>query len=257
MKKIISIITTLALTLTCCASVSATTAEKTGRLNLKTLFNRSTIKGSDNSETKTFELTDFNKISASHVFQVTIEKSNEFDVEVTYDDNLSEYLEVELKDDTLRLSLDNKHNYDDVTLKATVKVPDICEINGSGVTSFELKEGFEFEHDLYVDLSGVSKLTGKIKMGDVDIDISGCSKVKLEGSGKDLSCHASGVSGVDFEEFQVDNADIQISGSSNAIINADGKIKVAASGISKLEYKGDGTIESSGVSGLSEVKKIK
>ncbi len=257
MKKIISIITTLALTVTCCTLISASTLKESGRSETKILINRSIITGSEKAETKIFKLENFKNISASHEFEVTIEKSDNFNVEVTYDNNLTEYLEVELKGDTLMLSLDDKHNYNNVTIKATIKMPDIYVIKGSGVTNFELKEGFEFDHDFNVDLSGVSNLSGKIKTGDIKVDISGCSKVKLEGAGKNLSCDISGVSGTDLEDFKVENAEIEISGSSNAVINTDGKIKVEASGFSRLEYKGKGEIEVSEVSGLSCVKKIK
>jgi len=107
-----------------------------------------------------------------------------------------------------------------------------------------------------MDFSGVSRITGKIKTGDIDIDLSGCSKVTLEGAGKDLSCDISGVSTVDLADFPVDNADIEISGSSKSIISTDGKIKVDASGTSTLKYKGDATIESLDVSGVADVKKI-
>jgi len=242
MKKIISIMLILALSLTGCTVVGIGISSK---------------EGSGKAETKTFNLTDFEKISASHVFEVIIEKSDEFNVEVTYDDNLAEYIQVKEKGDTLKLDMDNKYNYNNVKVKAIIKMPDIYGIKGSGVTSFELKEGFQFDHDFDVDLSGVSKLSGKIKTGDIKIDISGCSNVTLKGTGKDLSCDISGVSGAQLEDFEVDNADIEISGSSNCVISTDGKINVDASGTSTLKYKGDATIESLDVSGVSDVEKIK
>ncbi|WBW98387.1 head GIN domain-containing protein [Oceanirhabdus sp. W0125-5] len=242
MKKIISIMLILLISLTGCTVNGVGLESK---------------KGSGIKETKTFDLKGFKKISASHVFQVTIEKSDEFYVEVTYDDNLAEDIKVEVKGDTLKLYMDKKFNYNNVEVKATIKMPDIYGIKGSGVCDFELEEGFDFDHDLNLDFSGVSKLRGKISTGNIEIDISGCSSVSLKGSGKELSCDVSGVSDLDLENFIVDNADVEVSGSSTAEINTNGKIKVDASGTSTLKYKGDATIDSLDVSGVAKVKKIK
>lgn len=106
-------------------------------------------------------------------------------------------------------------------------------------------------------ISGVSKLSGKVRTGDIEVKLSGCGDVTLQGSGKGVSCDISGASSVDLEDFKVDKADIELSGSSDAVINTDGKIQVEASGASTLKYKGDGSIESLDVSGAADVKKIK
>ena len=61
--------------------------------------------GSGNTVTKTYDYNNFTGIEAHQGFQVELIKSNDFNIEVTVDDNIIEYLIVEKSDDTLILRL--------------------------------------------------------------------------------------------------------------------------------------------------------
>ena len=69
-------------------------------------------------------------------------------------------------------------------------------------------------------LSGASSASGSIEMADGRFDLSGASSLELEGSAKDINIQASGASHVDLSDFSVSDADINLSGASDTIINA-------------------------------------
>ncbi len=76
----------------------------------------------------------------------------------------------------------------------------------------------------------------------------------LTGSGSDLVIDASGSSDVDLAEFPVEDADLNLSGSSEIILNVSGTLDVSASGSSDVEYVGEpslGSIQTSGSSSVS------
>ena len=84
-----------------------------------------TVTGSGNLTTKTFNFSNFNKVEAASGFQVELTKSSTFSVEITADDNVLEYIEVDKSGDTLRIKPKGNRIYRSVTLRAKITMPDL------------------------------------------------------------------------------------------------------------------------------------
>jgi len=210
------------------------------------------IPGSGNLTTETHDLSDFSRIEAHNGFELEITMSNTFSIEITADDNVQEYVEVEKSGNTLSIRLLGTRFYDSVTLRARVTMPDLYKIELTGGSQAAIS-GFSSAHDFEADLSGGSQLSGDITAGDAEFELSGGSQVSLEGSGDDLFINASGGSQLDLEDFLIDNADINLSGGSWATININGILDANLSGGSRVEYVGDPNLGDINLSGASTV----
>jgi len=183
-----------------------------------------------------------------------VTQSSTFSIEITADENIHEFIEVEKSGETLSIRLRGNRFYHSVTLRAKITIPELYKIELSGGSQASIT-GFSSSHDFEVEMSGGSRISGDITAGDADFELSGGSQVNLEGEADDLVVDASGGSQLDLEDFPVDGAYIKLSGGGKAIVNVSGILDVDLSGGSRVLYVGEptlGVIELSGDSKVSE-----
>lgn len=214
-----------------------------------------TIHGSGNLETQEESFTGFNKVDASHSFEVEISQSEEFSVVIRADDNVMEYVEVTKVGSTLKIGLEPGRDYNlrNVTLEATVTMPVLTGLTLSGASHGDIT-GFESTEPLDLDLSGASSVRGDIEAGDANFEFSGASTADLTGSAQNLTVDASGASDANLAEFAVTNANVDASGASEVTVNVSGTLDVDASGASHVYYLGDPTLGKIDTSGASTVR---
>ncbi len=190
------------------------------------------LRGSGNLVTRDLDLSGFTRLDISHAFRVYLTQSDTYGVIITADDNVWDDLMVTKSGDTLKIGLEpGLNSVQNATLEAEVSMP---ALTGAHV-------------------SGASRLTGEMDIGDVSFEVSGASRLTLDGRGGDLRLDASGASQVDLSAFVVDDARIEASGASTVAVHATGRLDVDASGASRVEYLGDprlGDIDTSGASSV-------
>lgn len=232
------------------------------------------ITGSGTLETVEFEYSDFSKLEAGYSFKVDVSSSESYNVSITVDDNLLDYLDVRKSGDTLIISLDSAYNYRDTTQLATITLPHITELilsgsSGADIGAFSSSDPIYFGFsgsssadlenlkagDASFRLSGSSRASGNVQVSDCEIDLSGSSTITLDGSGDDLSADASGSSRLLLEDFQVIDARIGLSGSSTGTVSLTGTLDASASGSSHLSYIGDPTLGDIDTDASSSVSK--
>jgi len=205
-------------------------------------------------ETVQEDLSGFSKIDASSAFQVSITQSEDYSVVITVDEKVVPYLDVTVQGDTLRIAVRPglTLGIGAFPLNAKVSMPRLTGLELSGATRTSIT-GFKSGENLDANVSGASQLTGDVEAGNVRFGISGASRMTLQGKGQSMNLDASGASQANLQDFQVGNADVQVSGASRATVNATGKLNVDASGASQVRYGGSpalGTVKSSGSSSI-------
>lgn len=235
----------------------------------------SRVVGSGSLDTQEKDFSDFTAIDVRNAFDVEITKSSSYSISITADDNLFDYIEVSKTGDTLTIGLEWGYNYQSVTLRAEITMPELYELEFSGATHGTIV-GFSSSHEFALVLSGASSLhMGDISVGDVEADISGASylngnltangdatfvvsgasTIELVGEADDLVATVSGASHLEMSEFPVHNAIINLSGASHSTVNLDGRLDAVVSGASHLLYIGNptmGDITTSDVSTVGE-----
>jgi hypothetical protein len=210
--------------------------------------------GSGNLETEEYAFTNFTKVEIGSAFEFEIEQSSSYNISVTADDNVIDYVQVSQVGQTLKIRLGRVTWLGPVTLRASVTMPQLHGLTVSGA-SRGIVSDFSSTEDLDITVSGASRVTGDITAGNAEFDISGASTIQLEGSANDMVADVSGASRFNLDDFAVNNADVDFSGASSGTINLDGRLDADLSGASRLWYIGEptmGDIDTSGASTLSK-----
>jgi len=231
------------------------------------------ITGSGKIQTWDMPYSDFTKIEVGWAFDVEVTRSDSYQVRITIDENLYDYLRVNKQGDTLHIGLKQNYVYTNLTQQAVVTLPDLHRLELSGASK-AVVSGFSTSHDVDFELSGASRMdlenleaidsdfnlsgasevTGSLNIADGRFDLSGASSLELEGSADDISIEASGASDVKLSNLSAFNAEVELSGASDAAINASGRLDVDLSGASELKYVGSPTLGSISTSGGSSIK---
>lgn len=210
--------------------------------------------GSGNLETEEYAFTNFTKVEISSAFKFEIQQSSSYNISVTADDNVMEYVQVSQVGQTLKIKLGTVTWFGPKTLRASVTMPELRGLTVSGASRGDIYD-FSSTEDLDITVSGASRVNGDITAGNVEFRISGASTIQLDGSANDMVAGVSGASRFNLDDFTVNNADVDFSGASSGTVNLSGRLDADLSGASKLWYIGEpimGTISTSGASTLSK-----
>jgi hypothetical protein len=205
--------------------------------------------------TRTYPLTGFRSVDVAS-FLLTLTRGDAFSVSVTADDNVFDRLVVEVRDGTtLRLAVANQTSLRQVTLKATVTMPELDTLDATASSTVGLS-GFATDIPRTIELSGASTLDGDLRASKLELQASGSSEATLRGGAADLVLELGGASTATVTDFSVVNADVELSGASKADLTVTGQIRSAElGGASRLTYGGGGTARDVETSGGSTVTK--
>ncbi|MFN8348999.1 MAG: head GIN domain-containing protein [Spirosomataceae bacterium] len=206
-----------------------------------------------NSDSRNFDLRDFDQLEIGNAFDVTVRQSGQFSIFVRGDRRDIEDLDVYVNRSgklVMRYRNWRLRRYD---MDVDITMPVLAGVDFSGAVDASVS-GFGTIRNLEVQLSGASKSVIDGDWERVSVDISGASNLNLHGQGLSLGGDLSGASRLDAFDYPVDNADLGLSGASTARVLVGKTLKVDASGASDLRYRGTPEVRSS-VSGGSTVKK--
>jgi hypothetical protein len=214
------------------------------------------ITSDDDRETNGFDITDFNKIHISGIFDVDITQSDTYKVHVDANHNFFRNLDVSKEGETLRIRHSRHIGWRAALVKPRVELtlPVIKELRLSGAAGVKIS-GFDTSESFKLDMSGASSLEGDITAGNTDFDVSGASRIRLYGSSRDAVIRASGANRIDLHEFTVMNAAVKLSGASRLSANVSGRLDARLSGASYFGWRGEpvmGDIRTSGAARLSK-----
>jgi hypothetical protein len=213
----------------------------------------SSTSGSGDIVTVEESVSGFDRLEIHHSFEVDIIQSQTYNLIVRIDENIEQYLIIDRRGDTLALDLEDGRSYTNVTLEAQISMPTLRALEVSGASDARFTQ-FASSEPFDLLASGASSAQGDIETGDIRANVSGASDIQLAGSGRDLRLEASGASRVDMEEFSVDDASLDLSGSSEVTVNVSGILDVSASGASDVIYVGNPTLGSIETSGSSSIQ---
>jgi hypothetical protein len=231
------------------------------------------IEPSGDVVTRTFVLTGFERVEVN-TFDAEIQQSDEYSITVRVDDNLEEFVEADVRADTLDLSFQPDHPISGrLTLEAVITMPTIVGLGVTGAGSAEVTgfgptdslalavsgasgvEGTLEATDVSLEVSGASSIDGEMTATNVDATVSGASSITLSGSADALDLDVSGASNGALSEFSVVTARVVLSGASHAIVNVEDEIDpVTVSGASTLQYLGEPDLTNVSTTGASTVE---
>lgn len=224
-----------------------------------------------NIVTRKFNHTDFTNVEVDCAFRVDIIRADKYQVAIRADTTLNDYINVIKSGNTLKMSL-KPHRFESrPSIEATIALPHLNKIRLGAATRGTVR-GFNSAEDLDIrlsgsssletdvssgtmrcEISGASRLIGKMKAGDAEFILSGASLTELSGSAKNVVLNAWGASQVEMEGFKLQDMTVHLNGASEATINVTGKLDIDLNSGSRLTYVDNPTIQNISVTGASSL----
>jgi hypothetical protein len=191
------------------------------------------IDGSGDLMTKELDLPEFDEIDVGGCFEVHVTFGREQKVELTVDDNLFEYLDIEVRGGILELDFDrNLDPSEKPRLEIVARRLEAVSVHGAGNLEVEDFAGERFEFNL-----------------------SGAGNLDIDGSVDELDVQLSGAGDVDARDLKARRADVQLSGAGSATLTVTDRLRARISGVGNLTYYGDPEDRDVHVSGLGSVRR--
>jgi hypothetical protein len=226
--------------------------------------------------TKNREVGDFTAISASNAAKVIVKSGESNTCKVTLDSNLQKDFIVKVENGVLKLGFKPGTGIWRMgKLEVIVTTPLLSGVKGSGASSFIIDDEFDGE-EFKADLSGASKLRGRLNykivgieasgasivdvegaFGAVAINISGASHLNISGKAAAIIGDVSGSSRLSADDLSMAEAELQVSGASRVRLGEVSKsVSAELSGSSQMDYSGDAKIVKKTLSGASRLRKL-
>jgi|GEM_PF-2303233 len=223
-----------------------------------------------NVVTETYPIkSNYTAISATNMIEVVLLDTPKNSIRVETDERLMPYLQIVVKNGVLLLSFDDqreverlrKRNLNLADTRVYVSARGVDTFIASGMSEFEAEmtlnantitinasgmSSFDFERveckTFKLSISGKTEVDAQLQADKCDISVSGMSEVDLEGRTDRLLLKLSGMSEVSFGELYARTAEVNVSGMSEAEVNASESITGGVSGMSDLTTYGSANV---------------
>lgn len=213
------------------------------------------VRGNGRSVTFEENYRGFDKLEFSNAIEAEIEYGDEYQVVVSIDENLKNYVEIKKQGNQLSFGMRSGVSYSNINFKVYVIMPALRKLEASGACEL-MVSGFKSKDDLVIDVSGATELEAFVNVGNLYLDVSGASEIELIGSGKHLEIDGSGASDLELSDFKVLTATVDMSGASELEINVLESLSADLSGASEVKYYGNPQMKHISTSGASDIRSM-
>jgi hypothetical protein len=214
------------------------------------------IDGNGNVTKESRSVSGFSGIDVSGAIDVFVKQDSTESVRVEIDANLQEYIVTRVENGILEIHQANNTSLKSSTgIKVYVSGKNFKSFEASGACDIHGENKIESTGEISFHATGASKIELDLKAPKVSGDITGASDLRLSGETKDVYIHATGASHARCFELMTENADVDLSGASDADVFASVSVKGEASGASNVTYKGSASSVVVKTSGAGSVNK--
>jgi hypothetical protein len=199
------------------------------------------VTGNGNLKKETRSVGNFKAVASAGSMNVQLAYGKPGSVTVEADDNLLEYIETKIEDNTLKIGTRNYvsiRSSNKITVYVTVdrleglSVAGSGNIDGSGNFSNDGKTWFRIAGSGNINLS-----FDQIKQAE--IGIAGSGKVILKGKADQVNVNISGSGNVECTELVAQRVKVNVTGSGNTRVHTDQTLEVNVLGSGNVYYKGN------------------
>lgn len=178
---------------------------------------------------ETHNITDFNKIRITGVYELDVQVGEDFSVFTSGKHKDVEGMEVYLKGSTLVLAQDEdrrskninfngRKNKNNSGIRAVITLPSLEALDITGIGSGEIKG---------------------IKSDNFDIEVAGISDMELVGTCGNLDVDMAGLGEVRAEDLKCENVDVDLAGMGEISVYASKSVEADAAGMGNIEVYGN------------------
>lgn len=158
---------------------------------------------------------------------------------IEIDENLAKYVQVQVKNGALSISLDGRNrNVQPTKFKAYTNSESLSKVKIKGSGDVTLK-GKVKSQSLEISVGGSGSLYGNdMQCNNLHILVGGSGGVKIGGNASDNNISINGSGSVDAVDLMTRNTSCQINGSGSASVYANEILKSKINGSGNISYKG-------------------
>lgn len=199
-------------------------------------WNRTSVKGNEKIVTEQRKTADYESISVSGSFKVTLTNGNEGDIQLKGEENILDYVVVETKGTQLKIRMKENSNLS-YNHKIEVSVPvssiNAVSMSGSGsITSQNTLKANRFE----ATQSGSGNINLKIEATHLNASVSGSGHINLSGNASKTENEVSGSGYIDAQDLVATTTLADVSGSGRIITNTKDVLDASVSGSGSVKY---------------------
>jgi hypothetical protein len=217
-------------------------------------INKKGIKGNGHVVTETRNISAFNKLRISGVFDVIIEQGESQKLVIETDENILPLIKSNVKDSVLLLTLSEDSSYYNstkLTIHVTIKNIEQLDVVGvNGVKSVPLQL-----HEFVLHNKGVGNTNLNLSCHHFQAKLDGVGNVTLTGNADSAAIVNSGVGNLYANQFITQQLKIINSGVGNAEVNAQQQINISNTGIGNINYTGNAKVNMVKDDGIGKVIK--
>ena len=199
----------------------------------------------------------FDKVEiASGPFTVYLLQGDTENVEVEFDDNLQQYIDVRNEGSKLVLDVKDKVQFGKTTknnIYVTLKninlltVTGVCMVKTTGSLNGAV---------LTLNINGVSDGELDVICEKLDANLSGVSNLELRGHATELNIKQSGLGNFNAKRLIAEKVDVVNSGVGSVSVYANQELSMSNSGVGSITYSGDAVIKTIHTSGIGKINKV-
>ncbi|MEO9020767.1 MAG: head GIN domain-containing protein [Ginsengibacter sp.] len=197
------------------------------------------ISGNGNVSKEKRNLSEINTIRTSGSIDVEISNGNDYSITVENDENLIPYIVTEVDNGVLDIHYKSGYSIMNGHAKVMVTVPSIEKVATSGSGNITTNGTLENSGQIEFNTSGSGDIKASVDAPSIKVKGSGSGDISLSGRTKDFECSISGSGDIKCNGLQSENADINVSGSSNVHVFASVSLKVKVAGSGDVYYAGN------------------
>ena len=220
------------------------------------LFGGKRVNGNGKIVTEEVAAGSFHSIDVSGAVEVRIRQNSTPSVKIETDENLLDYLDIDVRGNTLVIKTKRGVNLrpsKEVIVYATA--PAFREIEASGACNIISDNLISGNGALEIRASGATNINMQVTLPRLTTDVSGSGEVVLKGTAKEFAGSISGAGSIRAFELITDDTELDLSGAADAQVTANQKLNVEVSGSGDVQYKGNANVNQR-ISGAGSVKKV-
>jgi hypothetical protein len=201
---------------------------------------RETIEGNGKSVTRDVNVTSFDALKASGIYELKLSQGDKESVRIEADENLQEYFNVRNEGNRLVIDMDkikNKGFKSKNKIRVYITFKKLKEMELSTIGNVASEEHLAFD-DLNVSNKSVGNVDLDLTVNKLDLKNTSVGNVRLSGKAQDAVVRNTGVGSLEAGSFVVQTMNIENTGVGGAEVNAQKNLKVKDSFLGKVENKG-------------------
>lgn len=197
------------------------------------------VKGNGEMITKERKVGSYDAVKLIGSMNVELVAGTEGNLKVEAESNLQEYILTEVKNGTLKISVEKDINLDPTEeIKVTVPFKDLEEISLTGSGDIWNSDLIK-ESNLEVQVTGSGDMMLDLEVEDLEGKITGSGDIELKGKARRFECSVTGSGDFDAFGLSAEEVEAKVAGSGDIMVNASKALKASVAGSGDIIYTGN------------------